>query len=98
MPQLPQVVLHHRAYWLFRGPLVDVGTWDTAVEWPGQCWLDGAEPAFIWRADHEWCLARDVDPHGAGIGGTPAPITRLMTDPRLDVVPPDPTEDQPFYH
>jgi len=97
MPHLPKVVLPNRAYWLFRGPLADVGTWDTAQEWPGQCRLDEAPPAFAWPADHQWCVARDVDPHWAGIGGTPPLITRLVSDPRLDVVPADPTEDQPFY-
>lgn len=96
-PSMPQVVLPHRAYWLFRGPLADVGAWDTAQEWPGRCRLDQAEPAFVWPADRAWCLARDVDPHWAGIGGTPPLITRLMTDPRLDVVPANPAEDQPVY-
>ena len=47
MPQLPKVVLPNRAYWLFRGSLADVGRWDTAQEWPGQCRLDEAEPVFI---------------------------------------------------
>jgi hypothetical protein len=97
MPQLPKVVLPNRAYWLFRGPLADIGTWDTAQQWPGRCRLDQIEPAFIWPADHAWCVARDVDPHWAGIGGTPPLITRLMSDARLDVVPADPTEDQPLY-
>jgi hypothetical protein len=96
-PQPPKVVVPNRAYWLFRGSLADVGRWDTAHARPGQCRLDEAEPAFIWPADHTWCLARDVDPHWAGIGGTPPLITRLMTEPRLDVVPADPTTDQPLY-
>jgi hypothetical protein len=94
---LPRVVVPHRAYWLFRGPLADVGTWDTAQGWPGQCRLDTTEPAFVWPADHAWCVAKDVDPHWAGIGGHPALITQLTTDPRLDVIPADPTKDQPLY-
>jgi hypothetical protein len=97
MPQLPRVVVPNRAYWLFRGPLADVGTWDTAQERPGQCQLDEAEPAFVWPADHAWCFTRDVDPHWAGIGGTASMISRLIADPRLDVVPADPTKDQPAY-
>ncbi|MGH8941002.1 MAG: hypothetical protein ACRDV2_16895 [Actinomycetes bacterium] len=96
-PHLPKVVVPNRAYWLFRGTLGDVGRWDTAAQLPEECRLGEAEPAFIWPADHAWCVARDVDPHWAGIGGTPALITQLMTDPRLDVVPTDPTEDPPFY-
>ena len=98
MPQLPKVMVPNRAYWLFRGPLADVGTWDTAQDRPDQCRLDEAEPAFVWPADHAWCVARDVDPHWAGIGGTTTLISRLMADPRLDAVPADPTEVQPFYH
>lgn len=97
LPQLPKVVVPNRAYWLFRGPLADVGTWDTAQGWPGKCRLSKAEPAFVWPGDHAWCVALDVDPHWAGIGGTPALITQLTTDPRLDVVPADPSTDQPFY-
>jgi hypothetical protein len=97
MPCLPKLVVPNRAYWLFRGPLVEVRTWDTAQGWPGQCRLDEAEPAFVWPGDHAWCVAMDVDPHWAGIGGNPALITQLTTDPRLDVVPADPTKDQPFY-
>ncbi|HTE68227.1 MAG TPA: hypothetical protein VK942_05620 [Actinomycetes bacterium] len=97
MPHLPKVVVPNRAYWLFRGPLADVGTWDTAQEWPGNYRLDEAGPAFVWPGDHAWCVAMDVDPHWAGIGGTAALITQLTTDPRLDLVPADPTKDQPFY-
>lgn len=41
-------------------------------------------------ADHAWRLAKDVDRHWAGIDGTRALITRLITDSRLDVVPADP--------
>lgn len=34
--QVPKVEVPDRAYWLFRGPLADVGTWDSAHGWPGQ--------------------------------------------------------------
>jgi hypothetical protein len=97
MPHLPKVVVPNRAYWLFRGPLAEVGAWNTAQGWPGQYGLDAAEPAFVWPVDHAWCVARDVDSHWAGIGGKPALISQLTTDPRLDVVPADPTKEQPFY-
>ena len=98
MPHAPKVVVPNRAYWLFRGPLAEVGTWVTAQGWPGtQCRLDKAEPAFVWPVDHAWCVAMDVDPHWAGIGGTPALISELITDQRLDVVPADPTKKQPSY-
>lgn len=96
-PSIPKVVVPQRAYWLFRGPLADIGRWDTAQEWPGQWRLDQAVPAFVWPADHAWCVARDVDPHWAGIGGHLPMITHLITDPRLDVVPADPAKVQPSY-
>jgi hypothetical protein len=96
-PRPPTVVVPHRAYWMFRGPLADVGTWDAAEDWPGDHRLDGVEPAFVWPADRAWCVARDVDPHWAGIGGTRSLISQLAGDSRLDVVPADPTEEQPRY-
>jgi hypothetical protein len=37
VPPLPKVVVPHRAYWLFRGPLTYAGTWDTAQGWPEPC-------------------------------------------------------------
>ncbi|HEY4315862.1 MAG TPA: hypothetical protein VGO19_10200 [Actinomycetes bacterium] len=98
-PQPPKVVVPNRAFWLFHGPLTDIGSWDTAQDWPSDDYrLHGAEPAFIWPPDHAWCVAHDVDPHWAGIGGTVPLIARLMADPRLDVVPADPAADQPFYY
>lgn len=97
MSHAPKVVVPHRAYWLFRGPLAEVGSWDTAQGWPGQYRLDAVGPAFVWPGDHAWCVAMDVDPHWAGIGGSSALITQLTTDQRLDVAPADPTKEQPFY-
>jgi hypothetical protein len=97
VPQPPKVVVPNRAYWLFRGSLTEVGRWDSAQEWPGQPRLDEAEPAFIWPAGHAWCVAQDVDPHWAGIGGTDSLITQLGTESRLDVVPADPTTAPPTY-
>jgi hypothetical protein len=42
--------------------------------------------AFIWPADHAWCVANDVDPHWAGIGADVSAVSELLADPRLDVV------------
>ncbi|SCG69683.1 hypothetical protein [Micromonospora inositola] len=95
--QAPKVEVPHRAYWLFRGPLAEIGTWDTAEAWPGQCRLDAVEPAFVWPADHAWCVALDVDPHWAGIGGGALLVNQLIADPLLDVVSADPTMEQPLY-
>ena len=78
-------------------PCPSVGAWDTAAGWPDGTRLDAAEPAFVWPADRAWCVAKDVDPHWAGIGGAAALVTELTGDPRLDVVAADPTQDQPAY-
>jgi hypothetical protein len=93
----PKVVVPNRAYFLFRGAVSDFDDWGAAEEWPGQPRLHMPAPAFIWPADHAWCIANDVDPHWAGIGADVSAIDRLLADPRLDVVAADPREDQPAY-
>ena len=55
------------------------------------------DPAFIWPADHAWCIANDVDPHWAGVGADGSAIDELLADSRLDVVPADRSQDQPYY-
>lgn len=91
----PKVVVPHRAYHLFHGPLADVGDWGAASPWHGT--PDMPEPAFVWPADHAWCVAKDVDPHWAGIGADRTVVDRLVADPRLDVVAADPDAAQPHY-
>ena len=94
----PKVVLPDRAYFLFRGSIADFGDWDVADMWPGQPRLGMPDPAFVWPADHAWCVAKDVDPDWAGIGAASSAIDELLADPLLDVVPADPTQDLPSYH
>ncbi len=84
-----------RAFFLFRGPLSEVGKWDVA--WRDDAAPFGLEPALIWPADHAWCVANDVDPHWAGIGANRSVIDDLLADPRLDIARADPTTDQPAY-
>jgi len=93
-PDAASFAVPHRSYWLVRGPLTDL--LGSAPEWLAPYLVDGL-PAFVWPADRAWCVARDVDPHWAGIGGTAALVSRLVTDPRLDVVPADPADEQPAY-
>jgi hypothetical protein len=83
-----------RRFFLFRGPLSDAGDWgpDFASGGPAPY-----EPAFVWPADHAWCIANDVDPHWAGIGTDASLIERLIADPQLDVVSADPADEQPAY-
>jgi hypothetical protein len=93
----PKLVLPHRAYYVFRGAVTDLGDWGGPEMWPGRSTTYVPDPAFVWPADRAWCLADDVDPHWAGIGADRAAIDELLADPRLDVVRADPDEDQPRY-
>ena len=93
----PKVVIPSRAYFLFRGSISDFGDWGAADAWSGQPRQHMPGPAFVWPADHAWCIANDVDPHWAGIGADVSAIDELLADPRLDVVPADPRQDQPYY-
>lgn len=93
----PKVAIPNRAYFLFRGAISEFGDWAAAELWPGQPRPDMPNPAFIWPADHAWCVADDVDPHWAGIGADTQAIDQLLADPRLDVVRADPNENQPRY-
>lgn len=91
----PKVVLPGRGYHLFRGALSDLGDWGPADLSRGPS--RQTDPAFVWPADHAWCLADDVDPHYAGIGAAAAAIDELLAHPGLDVVPADPRREQPHY-
>ena len=93
----PKVAVPDRSYFLFRGRWADIGNWDVAELWPGQPRRDMPDPAFIWPADHAWCIANDVDPHWAGIGADLPAIDELIANPDVDIVPADPREDQPCY-
>ncbi len=92
-----QVVVPNRAYFLFHGRLSEVGDWGTALSRPDQPLAEPPGPAFVWPADHDWCVAHDVDPHWIGIGAATSAIDELATHPLLDVVPADPDQDQPRY-
>jgi hypothetical protein len=96
-PVRPKVVVPHRAYFLFHGAVSEFGDWGPLEMWPAQASAYVPDPAFIWPADHAWCVAKDVDPHWAGIGAGALAIAQLIADPCLDVVPADPAADQPSY-
>lgn len=82
-----RVHLPNRDYHLFRGPVSDVGRWNLPR-------TDSIPPAaFIWPADHAWCIAADVDHHWAGIGASTTAIEHLMSYPDLDIIQADPEQD-----
>lgn len=85
------VVLPHRRYALFEGPLAGL---DAYADELGSV----APPAFVWPADRRWCFAADVDPHWAGIGTDAAAIAALVADEFLDIVPSRPEGPQPLYY
>lgn len=93
----PRVQLPNRDFFLFRGPLAELGEWPEADGRTGPP-RDDLPPAFVWPQDRAWCLTCDVDPHWAGIGASEEAVEELVAHPRLDVVVVDPAADQPFYY
>lgn len=93
---MPKVSIPNRDYFLFQGSLADVAGWDTRIK----SLLDDIEappPAFVWPADHAWCVTCDVDPHFASIGAAADAIDRLVANPHVDVVVDDPDTEPPYY-
>ena len=86
-----------RSYFLVRGTLSDFDGWEIEGATPSRPGGSVPAPAFVWPADHAWCVANDVDPHYAGIGGSAAAIAQLLETPGLDVVRADPAAEQPAY-
>lgn len=98
-PAKPAWVVPDRDFFLFHGPLDALGDeaqWRPVLRSSGQGWWLPT-PAFVWPEDRAWCLAKDVDPHYAGIAAAPAAIEDLLAHPHLDVVPADPTQVPPHY-
>jgi hypothetical protein len=93
----PRVNVPNRSYFLLRGTLSDFANWDPAGVSSAHQRLEMADPAFIWPADHAWCVAHDVDPHYAGIGSTADAIADLLAHSGLDVVLSDPRLEQLHY-
>jgi hypothetical protein len=93
----PNVIVPNRAYFLFHGTWSEFGDWGAADIPPGRPRSHLPDPAFIWPADHAWCIANDVDPHYAGIGADSTAIDHLFAHPGLDVVSADPHMEQPHY-
>lgn len=76
-----------RDSFLIEGPLSELAQWydDLGVN-------PYDHPSFIWPADRAWCIAADVDPHWAGVGGKASAIDALLAVPSLDCVTADPEE------
>jgi hypothetical protein len=63
----------------FRGALTEWNDWGHYVQFDPQGASD-ADPGCMWPADHSWCVANDVDPDFAVIGGPAAAIELLIAD------------------
>lgn len=96
LPGGPRMHIPNRDYHLYAGALPDIQEWEK-VRTPRTSALLENPPAFVWPADHTWCLASDTDPHWAGIGADMATIRALATRDDIDVVPADRYGRQPFY-
>jgi hypothetical protein len=92
-----KVDVPNRSYLLFQGHASELGEWGASASETRGRRPEFPDPAFIWPADHAWCVANDIDPHWAGIGASTEAMGQLMADPRLDIVLVDPTLDQPYY-
>jgi hypothetical protein len=91
----PTFALPNRSYHLLHGTVADLASVRDADVWPEP--NHAYPPAFVWPADRAWCIARDVDPHFAGISAAAAAISDLLGHPRLDVVLLPPDADPPYY-
>ncbi len=94
---LPKVTVPHRSYFLFRGAVSDFDDWNSPRMVGIPAGFAVPPPAFIWPADHAWCVVLDVDSHYAGIGADPEAIAQLGRHPDLDVISADPSHPQPYY-
>lgn len=96
LPGGPRMYIPNRGYHLYVGTLSDLKAWEEPLthETPA---LFHDPPAFVWPADHAWCLASDTDPHWAGIGANTATIRDLTLRDDIDVVTADRYGRQPFY-
>lgn len=93
---MPKISIPNRDYFLFHGTVTDFADWDAQIKALLQD-LEAPTPAFVWPADHAWCVTCDIDPHFASIGGASDAINRLVTNPRIDVVDDDPDVEPPYY-
>ena len=78
----------NRTNYLLHGPLSDFGQW-------GVCETGHNPAAFVWPADHAWCIASDVDQHWAGVGASTDTINHLFAQQESDAVTADPDVGAP---
>ncbi|WP_457539630.1 hypothetical protein [Williamsia sp. R60] len=91
MRRSARMQIPNRTYYLLHGPLSDFGQWGVRES--------GHNPAaFVWPADHAWCIASDVDQHWAGIGANTSTVNRILAQRDLDIVTVDPDAGVPAQY
>ncbi|WP_083709630.1 hypothetical protein [Williamsia sterculiae] len=85
LPGGARMRIPNRGYHLYQGPLSEAQRWTTHDDRRTAPELVN-HPAFVWPADHAWCVACDTDPHWAGIGASEHTIGTLVARDDIDVV------------
>jgi len=78
-----RVRLPHRRYLLMSGPLRavgDVARYDGPDTWVSQ------SPSLLWPADHNWCVATEIDFDSTLVGGPAPTIDEILTAPGLEAM------------
>ena len=85
----PNFNIPNRDYWLLRGTLADYEHWNSSnpALWS---YGDTPDPAFIFPADHAWCITNDVDPHFATIAASARAVDEILEKEQIDLVIDDP--------
>lgn len=76
----PRLVLPHRAYLLFRGPLGGVLPWCRTGE--QGYWKQ--TPNLLWPTDRTWCVATEIDLDSTVVGGPRGLVDAICAHPDLE--------------
>lgn len=80
----PRVEIPNRAYFLLHGSLHDLT--DLVHR------LGGQSPNLWWPDDRAWCVSTEIDFAWTYVGGTDAAVDSVLTEPRLETLPAEPTD------
>jgi len=88
----PRLELPARGHVLFRGGIAELAdpAWVLDVPWRDRVSEahgfppDAQTPSIIWPADRAWVSITEVDHDSTIVGGTPALVAALASDPRLE--------------
>jgi hypothetical protein len=76
---LPRLMLPHRAYFLFLGPIDAVTSLSLGdFQHPPNLW---------WPEDHAWCVATDIDLSETYVAASEACVNQVVADPGLEAHP-----------